>query len=70
MEELLCLDVSESFADLHLPFVENLNFGETLNQLVNTLESILGLSDHVTTQFPHFIGISSETCWEGCLVAS
>jgi hypothetical protein len=70
MIELFCLDVSEVLIDLHLPFVEDLNLGETLNQGVDAVVSVFGLSDHIGAQVSHLIGVSGETLREGCLVAS
>ena len=68
--ELFCLDVSEVLVDLHLPFVEDLNLGETLNQGVDAVVSVFGLSDHIGAQVSHLIGVSGETSREGGLVAS
>ena len=70
MKQLFGLDLSEVFANLHLPFIQNLNLGKALNQAVDAVVAVLRLSDHISTQLSHFVCVSCETSWKRGLVAS
>jgi hypothetical protein len=45
--KLLSNNVGEVLVDFELPLVEDAGLGEILNKLVDSVEAILGLSDHV-----------------------
>lgn len=70
MEELLGLDDSEVFLDLDLPLAEDVGFSEMLNQVVDAVVSVAGLSDHVTSKIPHLVGILSEILRKGSFVTA
>ena len=70
MEELLGLDDREVFLDLDLPLAEHVGFGEMLDQVVNAVVPVAGLSDHVTSKVPHLVGILGEVLGKGSFVAA
>ena len=70
MEELLGLDDREVFLDLDLPLAEDVGFGEMLDQVVDAVVPVAGLSDHVTSKIPHLVGILSKVLGKGSFVAA
>jgi len=70
MEELLGLDDSEVFLDLDLPLAEDVGFSEMLDQVVDAVVSVAGLSDHMASKIPHLVGILSEVLRKGSFVAA
>lgn len=49
MVELLGLDDCEVLLDLDLPLAEHVGFGEMLDQVVNSVVPVTGLSNHVSS---------------------
>ena len=70
MVELLSLDDREVLLDLDLPLAEHVGLGEMLDQVVNAVVSVTGLSDHVASKIPHLVGILSKVLGEGSFVAA
>ena len=70
MVELLGLDNGEVLLDLDLPLAEHVGLGEMLDQIVNAVVSVAGLSDHVASKVPHLVGILSKVLGKGCFVAA
>ena len=65
MIKLLGNNVGKVLIDFELPVIEEAGLGEVLNQLVDAVEAILGLSDHVGAEITHFVGVFGESSWEG-----
>ena len=70
MGELLGVDNCEVLYVLDLPLTEDVGFGEMLDQVVNTIESVTGFSDHVTSKIPDLIGIFCKVFRQFDFVAS
>ena len=49
MVELLGLDDCKVLLNLDLPLAEHVSFGEMLDQVVNAVVPVTGLSDHVSS---------------------
>jgi hypothetical protein len=70
VEKLLGNNVGEVGVDSELPVVEEASLGEILNQLVDAVKAILGLSYHVAAEVTHLVSVSGEARWEGGFVAT
>jgi hypothetical protein len=68
--KLLGNDVGEVLVDFELPLVEEAGLGKILNELVDAVEAVLGLSDHVATEIAHLVGVPGEASWEGGFMAT
>ncbi len=55
MEKLLGDNISKVWIDSQLPFTKEASLGEILNELVNAVEAILRLSDHVGAKITHLV---------------
>ena len=60
MGELLGFDNCEVIYDLDLPLTEDVGFGEMLDQVVNAIKSVTGLSYHVISKILDLLGISNK----------
>ena len=67
---LLGSDLSKLRIDLDLPVVKELSLGEGLNEVANSHESLLGLSDHLLSEISHLVGVLGEVLREASLMAS
>ena len=67
---MLSYNVGEVRVDCELPLVEKASLSEVLNEQVDAVVAILGLSDHVAAEVTHLVGVSGEARWEGSFVAT
>jgi hypothetical protein len=67
---LLGYNVGEVRVNCELPLVEKASFSEVLNEQVDAVVAILGLSDHVASEVTHLVGILCEASWKGGFVAT
>lgn len=70
VEELLGADICEVLCNLHLPIAEEAGLGKTLNKVVDAIETVLRLRNHVGAQVTHLVGVLGETSGQGSLVAT
>jgi len=70
VEKLLCDNIGKVLVDLELPLVEVAALGEILNKLVDAIEAILGLSDHLATEITHLVCVLVEINWQGGFMAT
>lgn len=68
--KLLGNNVGKVLVDFELPIIEETGLGEILNKLVDAIEAILGLSDHVATEITHLVRVLGETSWQGGFMAT
>ena len=69
MKKLLGLDVSKVAVNLELPVVQEVILLEMLHQVVDSVESLIRLSDHVGSQITHFFAILGEIRGQASLLA-
>jgi hypothetical protein len=70
MVELLGLDDRKVLLDLDLPLAEHVGLGKMLDQVVNAVVPVTGLSDHVASKVPHLVGILGKVLGKGSFVAA
>jgi len=70
MKELFCTDSSEVLVNLELPLVQEARLSEALNESVDAVIAVLGLSDHVGAMITHLVCIPGKTSWQGGLMAA
>jgi len=63
MKELFGIDSSEIFMNFELPIVQEASLSEALNEIVDAVKAVFGLSDHIGAKISHFIRIFSKTIW-------
>jgi hypothetical protein len=63
MKELFAIDSSEIFMNFELPIVQEASLSEALNEIVDAVKAVFGLSDHIGAKISHFIRIFSKTIW-------
>jgi len=68
--ELLGFDLSKVLVDLDLPLTQKICLGKMFDQVVDTVVSVIGLSDHVRSKVSHSVRIFCKVLWKCGLVAT
>ena len=68
VEELLSFDDGKVLVDLDLPLRQKIGLGKMLDQVVDAVEPVVGVSDHLGSKISHSIGIFCEIRREGRLM--
>ena len=68
--ELLGLNDGKVLVYLDLPLAEDVGLGKVLNQVINAVVPVVGLSNHVRSQVPHSLRVSCEVSRKSRLVAT
>ncbi len=63
MKELFGIDSSEVFMNFELPIVQEASLSEALNEIVDAVKVVFGLSDHMGEKIAHFDPIFSKIIW-------